>query len=221
MAALSRRIGIIVQRRNIGSNDRRITLFCVDGKHELRARGTQKLESKLAGSLEPLTLVEVTTVRGRNGEQITGSSIRDSYRAIHGSVARIAGAGLLASAVDQLVHGVHDDHIPYRRVREALVLIGRSRTNREVALAVAYGLWNLIATIGYAPRFAPPKLRPSGQRLVEVIVKGNVRVVRRIRCTVRTARETVTEAVRTVERITDREVPASRFFFQTVHPARR
>lgn len=221
MAVLSRRIGIIIQRRNVGTNDRRITLFCVDGKHELRARGTQKLESKLAGSLEPLTLVEATTVRGRNGEQITGSTIRDSYRAIHGSVARIAGAGLLASAVDQLVHGIHDDHVPYRRVREAFVLIGRGRTNREVALAVSYGLWNLIATLGYSPHHVPLSLRPSGHRLVEVILQGNVRVVRRIRCTVRTARESVTEAVRYIERITDREVPAARFFFQTVHPARR
>ncbi len=216
---MHRRIGIILNRRNVGTNDRRITLFCADGKHELRARGTQKFESKLAGSLEPLTLVDVTTVRGRNGEQVTGSAIRDPYRALHASLPRLAAAGLIAASIDAVVHGWHDERLLLKRVREAFALIGRSRTNRQLLLSVGYGLWNLIAIAGYAPSARPGKATPT-TRLIEVLVRGDVGLVRRIRCTVRTSRECIDAALKQLHLITDSDIPAARFFSYATHAVR-
>jgi len=216
---MHRRIGIILNRRNVGANDRRITLFCADGKHELRARGTQKFESKLAGSLEPLTLVDVTVVRGRNGEQITGSAIRDPYRALHASLPRLAAAGLVAACLDAVVHGWHDERLLLKRVREAFALIGRSRTNRQLLLSVGYGLWNLIAIAGYAPGFGSGK-KTSTHRLIEVLLRGDVKLLKRIRCTVRTSRECVDVALKQVHMITDSDIPAARFFSYATGAAR-
>ncbi len=211
MANLHRHIGIILNRRNVGTNDRRITLFCADGKHEFRARGTQKFESKLAGSLEPLTFVEVTTVRGRNGEQVTGSAIRDPYTALHASLPHLAAAGFIAASLDAVIHGWHDETLLLKRVREAFALVARSRTNRQLFLAVGYGLWNLIAIAGYAPSSHHGKITPAS-RLIEVLLTGDVRLVKRIRCTVRTSRECVDLALKQLRFIADSDIPAAKFF---------
>ncbi|MBI5404728.1 MAG: recombination protein O N-terminal domain-containing protein [Candidatus Kerfeldbacteria bacterium] len=213
---MQRLLGLILNRRNAGNSDRRLVILSVDGKHDVRARGTQKLESKLAGSLEPLTLVDLTVVHGRSGEQVTGSSIRDSYRLIHGNLGRIAAAGVVAACADQLIHGLLDDPRPFRVVRETFLLIGRSRTNREVLLAVGFGLWNLLDNLGYRPgpdRFASV---PAVRRLVAVYGRGNPNLVRRIRCSVRTARAAVDLALAAVTDATDRAVPAATFFRSVV-----
>lgn len=209
MPALHRLTALILNRRNVGPVDRVVTVLAADGKHVLRARGTQKLASKLAGSLEPLTLVELTVAPGRR-QLITGSTVRDSYRAIHANLARIAGASLLASAVETLVFGVVDDPTPVRRIREALALLSRSRTNREVYLAVAYGLWNLLWSSGHVAR--PTPITTVGERLRAVLLRGQVNVVRRVRCSVATARRAVEAAVAAVEQVAERPVPAAPFF---------
>ncbi len=212
MSLLYRRTGIILNRRNVGNVDRRITLLSADGKHELRARGTQKLASKLAGSLEPLTLVELTIARGRNSDQVTGSSVRDAYRSIHANLPRIAGASVLASASDALVRGHHHDPLPYQRLREAFALLARSRTNREVFLAVAYGLWNLVASLGYAPHERDFPQPVPVRRLITVLLRGEVKLVRRVRCTVGTARLCVETALRFTEAQAERQITAGSFF---------
>lgn len=220
MALLSRRLGIILSRRNIGTNDRRIVLFCTDGTHDLRARGTQKFESKLAGSLEPLTLVEVTSVRGRTGEQVTGSTIRNPYARIHASVAKIAAAGVVAGAVESIVRGLHDEAALFRRIRESFALISASATNRSVLLGVAYALWNLLAATGYVPMSGRHgKSNPAG-RLAQVLLRGDARVVRRIRCSVATARRCTDAALALVEHSAERSVPARRFFSYVMRPLR-
>lgn len=212
MASLYRRLGIILNRSNVGRADRRVTLFAADGKHVLRARGTQKLESKLAGSLEPLTLVDLTIARGRTMDQVTGSVIRDAYRSIRQHLPRIAGAGLLVSAADSLVQGLLDDRMPYTRIREAFALISRSRTNRDVLLAVAYGLWNLSASLGYRPHPASLSVPVPVRTMTALLLCGDVNAVRRIRSRVSTARACAAAALYHVEMTAERPLPASRFF---------
>ncbi|MBI4090313.1 MAG: recombination protein O N-terminal domain-containing protein [Candidatus Kerfeldbacteria bacterium] len=214
MVAMYRLTGIVLNRRNVGPVDRAVTVLAADGKHVLRARGTQKLASKLAGSLEPLTLVELTVAPGRR-QLVTGSTVRDSYRNIHANLARISGASLLVSAVDALVFGLVDDTTVFRRVREALALLSRSRTNRDVFLAVAYGLWNLLWLLGHADR---PTSASAGGRLQSVLLRGRVNQVRRIRCRVATARWSVEAAVVGVEQVAERPVPAAAFFRAALGP---
>ncbi len=212
MSPLIRRVGLILARRNVGSTDRRIVVLASDGKHELRARGTQKLQSKLAGSLEPLTLVELTSVNGRAGELVTGSAIRDAFPSIRANVARIAGAGLVAVAADSLIRGHLDEATSYRCVRETFALLGVSRTNREVLVAVAYGLWSLLRSLGYAPRPEGIEGTPPVRRTVAIILRGDPRFVRRIRCRVGTARQACEAAMTAVTMAAERPLPAAAFF---------
>lgn len=210
---MHRLTGIVLKRRNIGSVDRLVTLFSAAGKQEFRARGTQKLASKLAGSLEPLTLVELTVAPSRRSV-IIGSVVRESYRSIHENLAKIAAAGLLASAAETLVVGQLDDPVSYRRLREAMALVSRSRTNREVFLGIAYGLWNLLAALGYAA--LPTGATAAEGRLRLVLLRGQVNLVRRIRCAVATARRSAEGAVAAAERAAERPVPAAPFFWTTL-----
>jgi hypothetical protein len=104
-------------------------------------------------------------------------------------------------------------------VRESFALVGRSRTNRQLLLSVGYGLWNLIAIAGYAPGFGPGTTTPTG-RLIEVLLTGDVKLIRRIRCTVRTSRECVDVALKQIHLITDSDIPAARFFSYATRAAR-
>ncbi len=220
MSSLRRLTGIVINRVNVGGSDRRIVLFCADGVRVLRARGTQKLASKLAGSLEPLTLVEVTTVRGRSGEQVIGSSIRDPFTRIHASVAKIAAAGVITGSVESLVRGLHDEILLFRRIREAFALISVSRTNRSLMLGAAYGLWNLLAATGYASADDRRLAAGASGRLASVLLRGNANAVRTIRCSVPTARACADAALRRIEHAAEQRVPAGRFFSYVMCPAR-
>lgn len=211
MSSLIRRTGIILQRRNVGAVDRRVTLLADDGKHDGRARGTQKLESKLAGSLEPLTLVELTMAPGRGAPVVTGSLVLNSYRRLRSNLARLAGAGLVAAAADALVRGPIADPRPLRAVRGSFGLLGVARTNREVFVGTAYGLIRLVAGLGESTElsFAHP---PPVLRLRQVMLANGPLKIRRVRCTVSTARRTVLETLDLVERIAERPLSAGTFF---------
>ncbi|MDD4332715.1 MAG: DNA repair protein RecO [Patescibacteria group bacterium] len=57
---------IILKREDFRENDSRVIVFSKEkGKLELVARGAKKIKSKLAGHLEPLNLVEIMAVRGK------------------------------------------------------------------------------------------------------------------------------------------------------------
>lgn len=216
MSSLYRVTGIVLNRRNVGSADRFVKIFAPSGKHEFRARGTQKLESKLAGSLEPLSLVELTIARGRTMDQITGSSLRHSFRNVHENLPRVAGASLIVSAVDVLVHGRLDDSLAFKHVLEALVLVGKSSTNRQIFLAVAYGLWNLVSCLGFSPTLAMLGVKPAVSRLIVALLRGTPTVPRRIRCTVGTARSSVEAAVAFAQGVSERSIPAAAFFWRAL-----
>lgn len=206
---MHRLVGLILNRKNVGQADRRITVLAADGKHELRARGTQKLASKLAGSLEPLTLVDLTVA----GRQVTGSTIRDPYRAVHANVPRLASVGLMAAAVDGLIRGPHDDHLTLKILRQGFALVGRSRTNRDLLLAVGYVLSNLLVTQGYHPGSRRSTLPVPAQRLVEIYCRQDPNLLRRVRCSVLSARKVVEEQIREIEKVVERPVAPAVFFW--------
>lgn len=210
--ALSRLTGVILNRRNIGTVDRRIVVFSPDGKHEFRARGTQKIESKLAGSLEPLTLVEVTYVRGRAGMILTSSRIEDGYSGIRNNLARLAGAGVLLNAAESLVHGHLNDPPAFGRFREALDLLTKSRTNREIFLAVAYGCWNILSELGYRPTRDRLRVAAPVWRTIGILLERHPARVRRIRCLVGTARQAAVAAIEAVELAAERPLAGTPFF---------
>jgi DNA repair protein RecO len=215
MATFTHRTGFILNRRNIGSVDRQVTLLAADGRHDLRVRGAQKLSSKLAGSLEPLTLVDVTIVRGRAGEQVVGSTIRNSFRLLHVSLPLISAASLVASCANVLVRGPMDEPLPFRRIVESMTLLSRCKTNREVYLAVSFGLWNLLAALGYRPRQHRSRIQTPQERLCGVLLRGNPSLISRIRCAVKTARACLDQAVAAVSDTAEQPVVALRFFRTT------
>jgi len=102
--------GIILKRKNFREDDRIFTVFTKDfGKLDLMARGTRKIKSKLAGSLEPFFLVNLMFAKGRNFDQITASEIIQSFINIRQSSYSLKVAGYLAEMVNQFTKLGHRD----------------------------------------------------------------------------------------------------------------
>ncbi len=68
--------GIVLKSSPFRQVDRLVTIYTLDfGKSTFLLKGGLKIESKLAGHLEPLSLSEITWVKGRYFNQLTGASL--------------------------------------------------------------------------------------------------------------------------------------------------
>lgn len=75
---------IILRHSTDREQDRVLTVLTPDhGQLRVRARGTKKSTSKLAGSLEPVTEVEMSLADGRTLDQIIGSVIIERWPVLH------------------------------------------------------------------------------------------------------------------------------------------
>lgn len=75
MEATYRTKAVILDRQPSSEHDSRVLAYSWErGKLELTARGTAKINSKLAGHLEPFNLVELMVVVGRGGDYAGATS---------------------------------------------------------------------------------------------------------------------------------------------------
>lgn len=97
-------IALVLRRQPHREQDSLVTVYTKDfGKLRLVARGTQKLQSKLAGHLEPLNLVELLIVRGRGHDYIGAAVNRRAYLKIKADLKKIYYAGQALSSLERLL----------------------------------------------------------------------------------------------------------------------
>ena len=73
--------GLILKHKDYREADRLITIYSREyGKITALARGTRKISSKLAGSLEPFTLADFMIARGRNFDTIASLEVIKNFR---------------------------------------------------------------------------------------------------------------------------------------------
>lgn len=74
---------IVLRRRDVGDNDRRLTLLTAElGKLDVIAKGAKKSGSRLAGASEPLTASVFGIVTGRRTAYVVQVQPIDSYRGL-------------------------------------------------------------------------------------------------------------------------------------------
>lgn len=72
--------GIILNKKDVGETDRFYTLYTLEmGKIKSLAKGVRKAQAKLAGSLETITLSDITIAKSRGMGKITGSIAENNY----------------------------------------------------------------------------------------------------------------------------------------------
>ncbi len=81
---------IILHRRPFKENDLLVSVYSRDlGFLELVARGALKPGSKLAGHIEPLTLIDLMIIRGRGGNYIGSAVGRNFYTNIREDISKM------------------------------------------------------------------------------------------------------------------------------------
>lgn len=135
------------------SFDRRVIAYTRDlGKVDSVARGTQRMTSKLAGSLEPLRLIQLSIAHGPKNDQVIGAVAVEIYRSLTERLERFAAASTVAELVDQLVKPYHPDERIFQ------LLLGALRRLNDPA-PVFRGFVDLVhlqllAALGYAPELS-------------------------------------------------------------------
>lgn len=148
-------LGIIIKRRPFKEYDRAVVLYTRDyGKMNLVVRGAERPASKLAGHIEPFSLIEAMIVRGRRDYLGAARSI-DSRITVRQDLNRLFYAGAALAALDKLTKEEEPDAELFFLTESFLEYLDKRTTDLkkekgEILLA-AY-LWKLLAELGYTPR---------------------------------------------------------------------
>ncbi|MSQ30689.1 MAG: DNA repair protein RecO [Dehalococcoidia bacterium] len=106
---------IVLRHRRLGEADRIVTLLTPGrGKIDVIAKGVLRARSRMAGHLEPLTLVEVVLAHGRSMDVVTQAQTIDAFPAAHDDLDRLSAAMYLLELADRITvehadaEGLHD-----------------------------------------------------------------------------------------------------------------
>jgi len=96
---------IVLKREDYKENDVLATVYSEEkGKLRLFVKSAKKITSKLAGHIEPVSLVKLEVVTRRSGnDQIAGAQQVEAFGKIKNNVARWAYAAYYSELVDRLV----------------------------------------------------------------------------------------------------------------------
>lgn len=113
---------IILRHSTDREHDRLLTVLTPQhGQLRVRARGTKKSTSKLAGSLEPMTEVDLSLADGRVVEQVIGSVIIDRFPVLHDDLVASVSSQWLLELVDVMTKPAQPTAGLYDLVRQSLV----------------------------------------------------------------------------------------------------
>lgn len=140
---------LILRHQDEREFDRTIFAYSRErGLMKLRARGTKRGASKLAGSLEPLTEATVTFADGRYGDVVTGAMINERWLSLRHDLFGLTGAQWLAELVERITKLDHHSPDVFDQLRSAWSMLA---TNQDASLGrrwldldrAAYGLLQL------------------------------------------------------------------------------
>ena len=104
MAESARSEAIIIKRNDWRENDSRVVLYTKNfGKLSLVARGVKKLSSKLAGHIEPISLVDAMILYGRSFDYLGSAVCQNAYFNLKNDLNALYFAGSALALFDQLV----------------------------------------------------------------------------------------------------------------------
>ncbi len=157
-------LALIINRQAYRENDSLVTVYSRDlGKINLVARGTQKLQSKLAAHIEPLILADIMIIPGRGYDYIGSSIMRKVYIGIRNDLNKLYYAGQGISLFDRLVGKEQQDEPLFLLLSNYLDLLdnfdsrvdslnkGSSVSTKSGELILSYFILRLLSLLGYQP----------------------------------------------------------------------
>lgn len=151
-ARLYNTTGVILRRRDVGESDRIVVVYTREsGKRSFSARGSRKTTSKIAGQIEPFSLVSLHVAQTRGLHIVSQAEARDIFPALRLNEQAIAIAGVIAELVDSMT----PEEQPNRDVFDLLIasLTLLDNMNDPILVLVAFEL-GLLRHLGYRPSLA-------------------------------------------------------------------
>lgn len=145
-------LALVLRHRRLGEADRIVTLLTPGrGKVDVVAKGLLRARSRLAGHLEPLTLVELVLAHGRSLDVVTQAQTVEAFAAIHADLDRLSAALYLLELADRFTVEHAEAEGVYDLLHAALVRLARGDGQQVVARTFELAL--LDAT-GFRPELA-------------------------------------------------------------------
>lgn len=148
---------LILSKRDIAEVDRIYTFYTLEeGKIQAVGRGARKSDAKLAGSLEPLTHLEVYVSKRKGIGNITGAIVVNNFSSIKADFSAISRIFWALSHFDKLITQQEKDAQIFRLLLEYLETMERLSAEKKVEYKldiVTLGfLFKLTESLGYKIR---------------------------------------------------------------------
>jgi len=160
---------IILNRIPWREDDIKVSLYSVDqGRLELIARGARKMKSKLAGHIEPISLVKVMIVRGKQLDYLGSAINEDGYLSIKNDLAKLAIAGQAINVFNRLIKPAETDKELFNYLRDFLNFIDELKIIKH-QLWPDFFILKLLDKLGYRPELhnclgCSKKITPQGNQ---------------------------------------------------------
>ena len=141
--------GLTLRKAAIGEADLVVTVFTAEhGKLRAVAKGARRSSSKMVGHLEPLTLVRLSLVRGRDLEIITQAQVSDGFSVLKEDLSSLTRGLYVAELLDGF--GPEDNSSPGLFRLAASVLRELSRA-KDSDVLLRYFEFHLLRLTGVLP----------------------------------------------------------------------
>jgi DNA repair protein RecO (recombination protein O) len=143
---------IVIKKTKLGEADTILTLYTPNlGKIQGFAKSLRKTRSKMAGHLELLTHSQISLVRGRNIDTITGTQTINSFLPLKSDL-ELSACALYAT---ELVNQFAADDVEDQPVFQLLLATLQRLSQRENSdLVLRYFELQLLDAVGYRPQLA-------------------------------------------------------------------
>jgi len=141
---------IIIKKTKLGEAARILTLYTPHlGKIQAVAKGVRRPRSKMAGHLELLTHSQISLVRGRNIDTITGTQTINSFLPLKSDLELSSYALYATELVNQFAAADVEDYPIFQLLLETMQRLCQGGNNE---LVLRYFELHLLNEVGYRPQ---------------------------------------------------------------------
>ena len=143
---------IVLKRVSFRERDSQVMLYSGDhGLVSLIARGTKCQKSKMAGHLEPATLVNIMVVRGRQWDYVGGVATINAFVNVKQDYDRVFAATRGLAAFIKMVKPEASDQELFQLLFKFLDTLDKLKLKFEPGILSDFFILKLLSALGYCP----------------------------------------------------------------------
>lgn len=146
--------GLIMRHNNFREADRLVSIYTKDrGLVNVVAKGSRKINSKLAGNLEPFTLAEFMIINGKRYDTVASSEVIDIFKTIKKDLVKIKLAIYFSNIFLNTIKELQKDNKMYEFILSIFSQIENldTQNNKNKNWLVWYFIWIYLKLSGYRP----------------------------------------------------------------------